>query len=56
MSKAALACGSYGVMIEVHDKPEEALSDGAQAINYADFDSLTKKIKKFATALDIRVP
>ncbi len=56
MSKAALACGSYGVMIEVHDKPEEALSDGAQAINYADFDSLTKNIKKFATALDIQVP
>ena len=56
MSKAALACGSYGVMIEVHDKPEEALSDGAQAINYADFDSLAKKIKKFATALDIQVP
>lgn len=56
MSKAALACGSYGVMIEVHDKPEEALSDGAQAINYADFDSLTKKIRKFALALDIQVP
>lgn len=56
MSKAALACGSYGVMIEVHDKPEEALSDGAQAINYADFDILTKNIKKFATALDIQVP
>lgn len=56
MSKAALACGSYGVMIEVHDKPEEALSDGAQAINYADFDVLTKNIKKFATALDIQVP
>ncbi|MES2768068.1 MAG: 3-deoxy-7-phosphoheptulonate synthase [Bdellovibrionota bacterium] len=56
MSKAALACGSYGVMIEVHDRPEEALSDGAQAINYADFDSLTKNIKKFATALDIQVP
>jgi 3-deoxy-7-phosphoheptulonate synthase len=56
MSKAALACGSYGVMIEVHDKPEEALSDGAQAISYADFDSLAKRIRKFALALDIQVP
>lgn len=56
MSKAALACGSYGVMIEVHDKPEEALSDGAQAINYAEFDYLTKNLKKFATALDIQIP
>jgi 3-deoxy-7-phosphoheptulonate synthase len=56
MTKAALACGSYGVMIEVHDKPEEALSDGAQAINFAQFDSLTKNLKKVATALDIQIP
>src|SRR5690606_32833265 len=40
MSRAALACGSYGVMIEVHDKPEDALSDGAQAINFEQFDYL----------------
>ena len=56
MSKAALACGSYGVMIEVHDKPEEALSDGAQAVSYAQFDTISKNLKKLATALDIQVP
>lgn len=56
MTKAALACGSYGAMIEVHDKPEEALSDGAQAMNYTDFDHLSKNLKKVATSLDIQIP
>lgn len=56
MTKAALACGAYGAMIEVHDKPEEALSDGAQAMSYADFDILSKNLKKVATSLDIQVP
>ncbi len=56
MTKAAMACGSYGAMIEVHDRPELALSDGAQAINYADFDFMSKNLRKMATALDIHIP
>ena len=32
MARAAIAAGAHGLMIEVHDKPEEALSDGAQAV------------------------
>src|SRR3954471_17224409 len=32
MSRAAIAVGSDGVLVEVHHKPEEALSDGPQAI------------------------
>jgi 3-deoxy-7-phosphoheptulonate synthase len=32
MSRASIAAGAHGLMIEVHDKPEEALSDGAQAL------------------------
>src|SRR5213595_181135 len=32
MSRAAIAIGADGVLIEVHHKPEEALSDGPQAI------------------------
>lgn len=31
MSRASIAAGAHGLMIEVHDRPEEALSDGAQA-------------------------
>ncbi|HEX8619877.1 MAG TPA: 3-deoxy-7-phosphoheptulonate synthase [Thermoanaerobaculia bacterium] len=32
MSRASIACGADGVLIEVHHKPEEALSDGPQAL------------------------
>ena len=32
MSRASVAAGAHGLMIEVHDRPQEALSDGAQAI------------------------
>ena len=32
MSMAAVAAGAHGLIIEVHDKPEEALSDGAQSL------------------------
>jgi 3-deoxy-7-phosphoheptulonate synthase len=33
MSRAAIAAGAHGLMIEVHDRPQEALSDGAQALH-----------------------
>ncbi|MCC6644216.1 MAG: 3-deoxy-7-phosphoheptulonate synthase [Polyangiaceae bacterium] len=32
LARAALACGAAGVMVEVHDQPELALSDGPQAL------------------------
>lgn len=32
MARAAIAAGAHGLMIEVHDKPQEALSDGPQAV------------------------
>jgi 3-deoxy-D-arabino-heptulosonate 7-phosphate (DAHP) synthase len=32
MSKAAIAAGAHGLMIEVHYNPNEALSDGPQMI------------------------
>ena len=32
MSMAAVAAGAHGLIIEVHDRPEEALSDGAQSL------------------------
>ena len=33
MSRASIASGAHGLMIEVHDRPNEALSDGAQALD-----------------------
>ncbi len=43
MSRAAIAVGCDGVLIEVHHKPEEALSDGPQAILPEDFAQLVRE-------------
>ena len=51
MSRAALAAGSNGVMIEVHPKPETALSDGFQSLNVEDFNKLMVSIQMMAAAL-----
>ncbi|MCM8785877.1 MAG: 3-deoxy-7-phosphoheptulonate synthase [Candidatus Omnitrophica bacterium] len=44
MSKAAISAGADGLLIEVHPKPEEALSDGFQSLNFEMFDNLMKEI------------
>jgi len=51
MSKAAIAAGSDGLMIEVHSRPEEALSDGFQSITPPDFHRLMKQIGSIAKVL-----
>ncbi len=37
LSKAVVAAGADGVMIEVHENPEKALSDGQQSLNFDEF-------------------
>lgn len=46
LSLAAIAAGADGLMIEVHNSPETALSDGAQSLTPAQFDALMGKVKK----------
>ena len=48
MAKAAIAAGADGLMIEVHNNPECALSDGQQSITPDSFDSLMEKVKRIA--------
>ncbi len=50
MSKAAIAAGADGLMIEVHPKPDEALSDGHQSLNFSEFDRLMKDLKPISNA------
>lgn len=45
MSQAAIAAGADGIMVEVHQHPEIALSDGSQSITLDDFSVLSHKIK-----------
>lgn len=44
MAKAGVACGADGLMIEVHDNPACALSDGPQSLTFEKFDKLTKEL------------
>ncbi len=51
MSKAALAAGADGLIIEVHPNPEEALSDGAQSLNLDDYEKLVSELEVVAQAV-----
>jgi 3-deoxy-7-phosphoheptulonate synthase len=51
MALAAVAAGADGLMIEVHPKPEEALSDGAQSLTFKKFDELMTKLRPLAAVL-----
>lgn len=47
LSKAAVACGADGLMIEVHPDPACALSDGAQSLDFPEFHNFMKELKTF---------
>jgi 3-deoxy-7-phosphoheptulonate synthase len=50
-AKAAVAAGADGLIIEVHPKPEEALSDGAQSLKPKRFAQLVEEMKGIANAV-----
>lgn len=52
MALASVAAGADGLIIEVHHKPEEALSDGYQSLTPAQFRKLLNKIKELAPIVD----
>lgn len=51
MAKAAVAAGADGLMIEVHNDPENALCDGAQSLKPEKFDKLMKELTAIANAV-----
>ena len=46
LSKAAIAAGADGLMIEVHNDPKSALCDGAQSLTPELFDAVMKKVER----------
>jgi len=52
MSRAAIAVGADGLIIEVHNHPDQALSDGYQSILPSDFTQLMYEIKQIAALLE----
>ena len=52
MSKASVAAGADGLIIEVHEDPKKAASDGAQTITPAAFAQLVAQCRRVAEAVD----
>ena len=48
LSKAALAVGADGLMVEVHNDPQKALCDGDQALTPEAFDHMMSELKRYA--------
>jgi 3-deoxy-7-phosphoheptulonate synthase len=51
MSAASVACGTDGLIIEVHQNPAKAMSDGAQTLNPAQFEATLAVCRKVAGSL-----
>jgi 3-deoxy-7-phosphoheptulonate synthase len=52
LAMAAVAAGADGLIIEVHNDPPHALSDGAQSLTPKQFDEVAKKVFALKTALN----
>src|SRR5207245_978299 len=56
LSRAAVAVGADGLLIEVHNNPDRALSDGMQSIYPEQFEELMTEIRQMAAILHRSVP
>jgi 3-deoxy-7-phosphoheptulonate synthase len=52
MARAAVAAGADGLLIEVHNDPEHALSDGAQSLTPGEFSQLMNELRIIAPAVN----
>lgn len=52
MSKAAIVAGADGIMMEVHNNPDKAYSDGAQSLTIPQFKKLMKHLSKLIEVLE----
>ncbi len=51
MARAAIAAGADGLIVEVHPRPEKALSDGQQSLTPAEFGQLMQQVRVIAGAV-----
>ncbi|TAM75847.1 3-deoxy-7-phosphoheptulonate synthase [bacterium] len=56
MSRAAVAAGADGLMLEVHPNPAQAKSDGPQSITPEDFGAVVRSVRPIAEALGRELP
>jgi len=48
MARAAIAVGANGIMVDVHDRPKEAMCDGPQAISPEEFAALVPELRRIS--------
>jgi 3-deoxy-7-phosphoheptulonate synthase len=51
MARAGIAAGADGIIVEVHPRPDKALSDGQQSLTPREFEDLMKQVRVIAGAL-----
>ena len=51
MARAAVAAGADGIIVEVHPRPEKALSDGQQSRTPREFEDLVRQVRVIAGAI-----
>jgi len=56
MALASLAAGANAIMVDVHDRPTEALCDGPQALLPEQFGKLRDRLVRLAAALEVALP
>ncbi len=56
MARAAIASGADGIIVEVHDHPEKALSDGPQSIYPAQFATMMTELEQIAPVVGRNLP
>lgn len=55
LARAAVASGADGLLIEVHPNPDKALKDGAQSLNFGNFQQLMSQLSPIAAAIGRRL-
>jgi 3-deoxy-7-phosphoheptulonate synthase len=56
MARAAIAAGADGLLVEVHIRPDQALSDGVQSLYPEQFALLMDEVRGIANVIGRRVP
>jgi 3-deoxy-7-phosphoheptulonate synthase len=56
MARAAVAAGADGILVEVHNHPELALSDGPQSIYPEQFDRMMDDLEQIAPVVGRSLP
>lgn len=46
LARAGIAVGADGLMVEVHGRPEEALSDGAQSLMFDEYEQMVREVRQ----------